>query len=230
MIKLILKNAWMFALLAMVTATSCDKVSDLTDELTDEQITETYVDQAVFSIQQDGNLGRKGCFELVFPVTLEFPDGDSVTVENYEELIQSIREWKEANPDADQRPSLVFPIEVMTEDGEIISIENREELHELKKECRREYFNNNGPNGHHGNCTPCFTIVFPLEVEFPNGEIIEVNNRVQLKMLIRQWKQNHPNVDVRPHIVFPIEVEMEDGTIVTVNSKEELKELKDGCD
>ena len=230
MIKLILKNAWMLALLATVTIISCDQTDDLTNGFVDEQVTEAYVDQAVFSIQEEGNLGRRGCFELVFPVTLAFPDSTTATVENYEELIAAITAWKEANPGANERPNLVFPIEVISEDGEIIPVADRAELRELKRECRREYFNNNGPGGHHGNCTPCFSIVFPIDIAFPDGTAAEAADRMSLKQLVREWKQNNPGSEERPEIVFPIDVEMEDGTIVTVNSVEELKALKDGCD
>jgi len=46
---------------------SCNK----SDELTVDEA----VDQALYSAQERGGLGRYGCYELVFSVTIALPDG-----------------------------------------------------------------------------------------------------------------------------------------------------------
>ena len=226
MLKLISKNVWVMALMAAFFMASCDQAADVVTEET----TEEFVDQALFVLQEQGNIGRNGCYELIFPITVEFPDGTTVTANDYEELGTAIKTWKEANPDATERPSFVFPIEVLSEDGEVISVASHEELRALKEACPGNYFGHHGPRGHRGKCNPCFEIVFPIDILFPDGTTAEAADRMTLKTLIREWKEANPDEEERPEIVFPIEVEMEeDGTIVTVNDLDELKALKESC-
>ncbi|HHM21594.1 MAG TPA: hypothetical protein ENJ20_06180 [Bacteroidetes bacterium] len=227
MLKLIFKNALTIALLATLAITSCDKVTDVVPEETAEQ----FVDQALYTLQDEGNLGRHGCYELVFPVTVALPDSTTATADSYEELAEIFRTWKEDNPGMTGRPRFVFPIEVINRDGELITVENGFQLRRLRRECIRNWFMNHGPNGHHAQCQPCFKLVFPVTIEFPDGTTAEAENRMELKMLIREWKMDNPGVPGRPHLVFPLQVEMtEDGTIVTVNNREELKELRESCE
>jgi hypothetical protein len=209
-----------FAMAAFLT--SCDKSTLSTlDGVFD------YTDEAMFTLQESGSIGKQGCFELVFPITIEFPDETTAEVNDYDELREAIQTWKEENPNVDGKPNFVYPIEVISEDGEVITVASRAELFELKKECRGNF---DRPKGHRFKCKPCFHLVFPVTIEFPDGTTQEVADRKELKTTIREWKQNNPTSDERPTLVFPLDVEMEDGTIVTVNSVEELRELKDSCE
>lgn len=202
---------------------------------TTEEVTE-YVDETVYRLQGEGNLGRFGCYELVFPLSLQFPDSSVVEVADYETLVDAVKTWKENNPDVEGRPTFVFPIEVISEDGEVIAVNSKEELKALARECRGNFFGHHpgqggqhGHHGHSGNCTPCFEIVFPLTLQFPDGTTAEAADRAELKSLVREWKEANPDSEERPEILFPIDVTLEDGTTVTVNSKEELKELRESC-
>ncbi len=190
----------------------------------DEEIisVENYTEKSVNGIYTYTASGANGCFELVFPIVINFPDDTSAEVNDLDELKDTIREWKEANTDAVARPSLEFPIEVINEDGELISVTSKEELKALKRECRP--FHNNG-------CRPkaCFKLVFPITLEFPDATTQEVANRFELKMAVRAWKLANMDSDERPGFVFPIEVITEDETTITVNSKEELIALKEAC-
>lgn len=227
MFKQILKFSWVFALFGIFLFSACNEES--MDLLTEETVVENFVDESLFRLQSEGNLGRFGCYELVFPVTIGFPDSSTATADSYDDLIYSLQEWKQANPDADGRPTFVFPIEVLSEDGEVISVASEEELKELKQECGGNYFGKHESKGHKGNCTPCFEMVFPITIQLPDDTTAEAASREELKDLVREWKEANPDATERPEIVFPVEVEMEDGTVVTVNSKEELKELRESC-
>lgn len=213
-----------FSLLALIFSGMF--VVSCTDSTESPDSVEDYVEKSIFEMDRSVNAGRKGCFELVFPLSINFPDETQEEVESYEELKAAIQAWKEANPDAETRPTLAFPIEVIDKNGDIISVDNKEELVALKIECRREWYNNHGPNGHHGDA--CFRLVYPLTIVFPNGNTLEVENRRQLKTAIRVWKHNNPNADVRPMLQFPIQVK-QDGEIIDVDTKEELIALKEAC-
>lgn len=211
-----------FALLSVLVFSSCE------NEVTSSD-TEEYVDEVVFRMEESGNMGKYGCYSFVFPISISFPDGTTADVEDYDGLKETIRSWKEDNPDATERPELGFPLEVLSEDGEVITVADKDELHELRMSCRRDFFQRRGHKGHGGRCQPCFEIVFPLTILFPDGTTAEAADRMALKDLAREWKENNPDATERPEIQFPVTVEYEDGSTATANSKEELKTLKEEC-
>jgi len=216
----------MMALMTIALFTSCEKDTDLTSSVVD---IDNYVDSTMYDVQRDANCGRFGCYELVFPITLDFPDGTSVEVDSYEELRETLYTWKEANPEADDRPQLAFPIDLLTEDGEVVTAENREELGKLRRACRRDYWRNHGPRGHRNRPMFCFKPVFPFSLAFPDGTTAEAADRREMKELLRTWKAANPDSEDRPALVFPIEVEYEDGTTATADSPEDIRALKAEC-
>lgn len=222
MIQKSLKLSWLFALalgLSFVFA-SCEK----SDTATSEE-TIAYTTQAIFDIQERSGCGRGGCFELVFPITIEFPDESTASANDYDELKTIIRDWKEANPDATERPALSFPLEIVSEDGEIVTINSKEELLDVRRECRRNF----GGRPHHGRGERCFTLVFPLTLTLPDNSTVEVADRMALKQAVREWRANNNGSMDRPTLTFPLQVKLEDGTIVEVESKEALQDLKNTC-
>ena len=217
MTKSFVKFSWIFIIAVAAFLTSCEQDNALTDT-----VLENFTNSSVETLERQGNCGRRGCFEFVFPITIAFPDETTAEVNSYDELKESIRTWKENNPDSEEKPNLVFPIEVINEEGEVISVADMEELKALASECRPR-------GGHGGGGRHCFKPVFPLSIAFPDGTIAEAENRRALKQLVREWKENNPDSEERPQFVFPIDVEMEDGTVVTVESAEDLEALKESC-
>ena len=71
------------------------------------------------------------------------------------------------------RPSIHFPVEVINEEREISSIENKEALRSFLKECKG--------NQRGSNSKDCFSIVYPLSILFPDGTIVEVDDRKENK-------------------------------------------------
>lgn len=227
MIREIFKPLLVLLLFASTIFVACNE--DITNSFIDEETLDTFVDQSLFELQNEGNIGRLGCYELVFPITINFSDETTSTVNDYEELAAAIQTWKENNPDATERPAFEFPIEVLSEDGELTSVTNGEELKALKRACRADKFNDRDPRGHRKNCKPCFDMVFPITIQFPDATTAEVSSRAELKTTLRAWKAANPDATERPTIAFPIDVEFEDGSITTVNSSAELEELKQAC-
>lgn len=225
--KLLFKFSWVFALSASMLLTYCTKDDNLTS--LDEFEVENFIGESLFSLQEEGNCGRFGCYEFVFPVSINFADGTTAEVSSYEELIETLRTWKENNPNAEEKPSLGFPLEVVSEEDEVITVADKEELRELKRECRRNFFGSHGPRGHRNRGQFCFDINYPLTLQFPDGTTAEAADRRALKSLAREWKQNNPEATERPEIVFPIEVTQEDGSVVSVADKEALQALKESC-
>jgi len=220
-----------FAVLVAVLV-ACNKSTDLA--------TETLVDQALYSAQERGGMGRFGCNELIFPVTLVLPDSTTVTVNSYDEMKQALRTYFEANGGGQGHPhhgpaqhpqiSFQFPITVLSQNGDLITVNNADELKALREDCAGT-FGNHSPQGHGQHGLTCFEIVFPVTITFPDGTTAEASDRMALHKLLRTWKQNNPGTTGRPELTFPITVKMDDdGSLVTVNSREELHQLKEDCE
>ncbi len=208
--------------------TSCSDSTTTADDATSE----SYAEETVFRTQEACNMGRFGCYELVFPVTMVFPDGTTADIDSYETLKTTVKDWRKNNPKVKTRPSLAFPYAVINKDGEVISVESEVQQKELKLACGKDFFDNHNPKGHNDRPKLCFRPVFPFSVQLPNNTVITLNSKADLKKLhdaIKDFRKNNPGVKVKPELVFPVTVKLEDGTLVTVNSKEELKALKDSC-
>lgn len=219
MLQRIFKISFVFGLTIFATLfTSCEKESVLSDE-----IVQNFVNESVEAVERSGSVGRTGCFEFVFPVSITFPDGASTSVEDYQTLRSTIKEWKEANPEAEEKPSLAYPLEVMSEDGAIVTVESQDALKELKRTCRR-----NGRKNHNRG-DRCFEVIFPLSITYPDGTTTAYEDRMSLKTAVRAWKAANPEVEERPMLVFPIEITLEDGSTLTINNVEELQAQKESC-
>ena len=214
-------------ILSLVVAglfTSCQKEDSAAD-------VENFVLQSMYEIEERCGAGLQGCYELVFPVTLEFADGTTQEVGDYDALHQAIREWRQANAGIQpkpERPRLVLPFDVLNDAGEVITVSTPEELLALRRACIVDTF---GPNhhGHIGKDRPCFRPVFPLTLSFPDGTLVTANTPLELQQAIRAWKLANPGTLGRPEFVFPISVLKKDGTLVVVNTPEELRALKADC-
>lgn len=166
--------------------------------------------------------GLNHCFNIVFPLTLAFPDGSSLAVANRQELATAIREWRINNPDAAGRPTLAYPYDVELQDGTILTISSDEDRVDLRETC--------GGSVGDGHGEPCFTVNFPVWVGFPDGSSVEVNNREEVLTAIMEWREANPDAAERPGIIYPITVTFtEDGTTQEVGSRQELRELRQDC-
>lgn len=222
----------------------------------DSETVQNYVDQSVYSIQTEANVGKLGCFEFIFPVSIEYPDGTVTDVDDYETLRSNLQAWIEANAelfeddddsDADEDredgkwrhgykgdidwellPTLVFPIEVVSEDGTLSSIENQRELFELKRTCRKNFYGDKGRHGH-GKGDKCFSLVFPITLVLADGSTITGEDRRDLKTQLRAWKETAEDADERPSLQYPVTIELEDGTTQEITDLEALQAAKDGC-
>lgn len=216
MMKSQLKISMLACFSFLIFLTSCSN---------DEVNVSDFSDETMFLIESETRSGKLGCYELVYPVTIAFPDGSSLEVNDGDELKSAIKSWKENNQDVNGRPHLAFPYDILTEDGTLITVETREQKRKLMIRCK--VIMGNGPHGHLGK--PCFKIVYPITITFPDESSLEVESRKDLKIALREWRKENPNAEERPSIGYPIDVIFEDETTQTVNSVEELRQLKKDC-
>ena len=167
---------------------------------------------------------NRRCFDLVFPVTLAFPDGSTAEAGSPMEMRQLLIDWRTNNPDASERPSFVFPLSVEFPNGDIVEAEDADALAELRDFCDHP----SGPNWHRHR--RCFQLVYPVTIEFPNGNTAQANNARQLKLILRAWRLTHPNATEHPSLVFPIQVELPNGNIMDIETPAQLRELREACE
>lgn len=222
------KAIWALIPLLMVAMliTSCDKDSD-TDELT----VEDYIDMEI--TDRDGGVfgapyGMNRCFHIVFPFTLELPDGSQIQAQDREQLHLQLQEWKDNNPGNMERPKPVFPFTIQFRDRTMMQINGPEDLEAVRNTCGEMLQNHQiGPRPHR----TCFTIVYPIEIDFPDGESpVEVNSVAEFRQLLRDWRDNNEGSMDRPEIVYPITVIIRrTGEEVLINGVEGLKRLHRSC-
>lgn len=171
--------------------------------------------------------GPKGfgkCFDIVFPVTVIYPDKTTKEVANKEAYMTLIKSWKEANPASKERPTLAFPFEVTLEDGSTATVENEDGLKTLAMSCRPE----GGPKG--GICGGCFTPVFPVTISFPDGTTKVVVSATDFKAQLDAWRAANAKATGHPQITFPYSVKLKlDSSIVVLKNADDLKALMAAC-
>ena len=156
---------------------------------------------------------RRIHFELVYPVSFTMPDGSMITVDSKQDFREQAKNWYEANPETEGKPSLVFPVEVIV-DEEIIPINSEEEMKALKERLREE--SRERP----------YEFVFPISFIMPDGTTLTANSEEELKELIKTWYDANPDTKERPELVYPVDLMLADGEIITINSEEEMREFK----
>ena len=167
------------------------------------------------------------CFELVFPVTFIMPDGSTITVETDDDAgWQQVKDWYDANPDSDERPTLEFPVDITyeTEDGDTtFTVENDEEMEHVKRRCREEWADGDSEE-------ECYEFVLPISFTMPDGSTITVENDEDW-LDLREWYINNDEFDEEPSLQFPVNIILfdEQGTNITIDNEEEMAAVEEEC-
>ncbi|GLR19785.1 hypothetical protein [Portibacter lacus] len=190
----------------------------------DNYVTDTYKEM------RDGAIGgHHRCYRANFPLTIVFSDETTSEVADRREFVSALKTWKEANPDAEERPTIQFPFSITRLDGEIIEVNSQEEIAVLRAECRI-YQNRHRKCGAFGRYldNKCFEVQLPISVVMADGEVIEIEEKRDMKDVLKSWLSNRP--DEIPEVSFPISVTMKDsGEVVEIEDNEAFDALVEAC-
>ena len=76
------------------------------------------------------------CFDVVFPVTVNLPDGTTTTADSEDALEDIYNAWLEQHgDDTENCPEIAFPFDITLEDGITQTITNEEELDRVLENC-----------------------------------------------------------------------------------------------
>ena len=184
----------------------------------------------------DGSWFEIDCVDLVYPISIENPEGDIIYVESEDYLHEYIDQYyQNCNSDNCGDFSLVFPLTVeyyseTNDQSQILTINTEEELQELLDEyC----YNDDGNSGEDG-LDSCGEIVYPITVEAPNGDQFTGNSEEEIITFIEEWSSNNCNTmecNVDFELVFPITMEFEDEQgdliVMTIQSEVMLEEISE---
>ena len=178
--------------------------------------------------RDDGNKEDWKCFELVFPVTFDMPDGSTITVTNDDDGWAGIRAWYEANPGAEERPVLQYPVVIFFEE-ESITINSNEDMREAYSECYADRDDGNRED------LECFEMVYPITFTMPDGSsiTIQTDDGGSWDELKNWYDENEGYEEVRPELEYPVNIvyETDEGDVtVTINNEEEMDAAKEECE
>ncbi len=185
-------------------------------------VVENYTNESVEEMCSRSRVGDKGCFEFIFPITVNFADGSTKDVVSYDSLRAAVKAFKIANKDVKERPTIAFPYAVTTSDGTVVNVENAEQQKALLATCKPK--GKDHPGKGKGDGKPCFNLTYPFSITTPTGVVV-IANKEELKVALKKAGKDKKI----PAFVFPITVVLKDGTTKIVNSKEELHALKEAC-
>ena len=222
------------------------------DEL--EMYFEMCEDEEDINDDEEENWSEFNCVDLVYPITIESPEGENLSFENEDSLNNYIESWYNSNPNSNQEFELVFPLSIeyfseTTDQLETLIIYSEEELGEFIEEyCLDDQDNDgeddNGDDTDDGDDEDIFSdyscgeVVFPISIEDPNGIVFNSDNEESLLEYIEQWfidnNCNSVDCDDDFEVVYPITLVYETENMVistTIESEEMLEEMNEQyCD
>lgn len=163
---------------------------------------------------KDGNSTNSNpfCFEFVYPITLSYNTGTTVTVTSLQGLLTIL---------AAENPSLFidgisFPFQVMY-NGAVQTISTEGQYISLLMSCGFNSINTDLLNSF------CFDIVFPITVVGPNNQNVTITSQQQFIAYLNSLTNN------QVQIVYPFSVTYQNQTIVIDNIYELYQTIND-CD
>jgi len=198
---------------------------------------------------EDENWSEFNCVDLIYPITIESPEGENLSFENEETLNNYIESWYNNNSNSNQEFELVFvfPLSIeyfseTTDQLQTLIINSEEELGEFLEEYCIDDQDDDGEDDN-GDDTDsgdgedifydytCGEVVFPISIEDPNGVVFNSDNEESLLEYIDQWfiDNNCNTVDCEDfEVVYPISINYESGNdliTMTIQSEEMLEEI-----
>lgn len=205
---------------------------------------------------EDESWSEFNCVDLVYPITIESPEGENLSFENEETLNNYIESWYNNNPNSNQEFELVFvfPLSIeyfseTTDQLQTLIIYSEEELGEFLEEYCLDDEDGDGDDDNgddNGDDTDdgddedlfsdysCGEVVFPISIEDPNGVVFNSDNEESLLEYIEQWfadnNCNNIDCDADFEVVYPITLLYEtENTVIstTIESEEMLEEMNE---
>jgi len=166
------------------------------------------------------NPNAEGRPAFVFPIQITFSgENESVAIQNEEELTNAQAvchdHWKQ-----NTCLTFVFPITYELPDGTFVEVADQDDWLEI-----REWYANNP------NATERPVLVYPIQIEFSNGNVATLNSEEELKRASESCN-NQPDSMPPPttspcfQLVYPLTITLPNGSDVTLETEEDWLEVR----
>lgn len=205
--------------LAMLSIQSCvsEDELDLPPDDTDEsELTESVAIVSTLRAIENGTLREDGCFQILFPLKLQFNNSITITVTDFDGL-QELAVNAIAGQHIDE---IEFPF-IVTKNDIVKNIENEQDFIDLLDDCGlltlRDEFD--------PFFTQCFDLVYPLTMlDTDSNEVVIASQDEYFDFELQQ------GFDKQPNFIYPIELfDYAEETNITVESPFQLFEVIDNC-
>ena len=171
------------------------------------------------------------CFDIVYPITIQMPDGSTLSIDGEEDTdLEIVKNYYEEN-DSEEKPSMVFPITIITYEGVTKTISSEEEMSDAYRGCSGRDRERDWDRERE-----CFELVYPVTYVLPDGSTIEISDEEDEAgwESLKSWYEANPESEERPSLQYPVDIvyeseESEDGETVTINSEDEMMVAKGEC-
>lgn len=155
------------------------------------------------------------CFDFVYPITLSYNDGTTVTVYALDEIMELLQsETNDAYLNA-----IAFPFQInYFAQGVIVTVENETDFEALNLSCGDGYYDDDDLVENE-----CFEFQFPFSLVNANNEIIEVSDLNTLYNLT----ENQENAEIID-FVYPFNI-LFNNEVVVINNMFEFSEILNSC-
>jgi len=171
------------------------------------------------------------CFDIVYPITIQMPDGSTLSIDGEEDTdLEIVKNYYEEN-DTEEKPSMVFPITIITYEGVTKTISSEEEMSDAYRGCSGRDRERDWDRER-----DCFELVYPVTYVLPDGSTIEISDEEDEAgwESLKSWYEANPESEERPSLQYPVDIvyeseESEDGETITINSEDEMMVAKEEC-
>ena len=167
------------------------------------------------------------CFEIVYPITIQMPNGSAYIIDSEEDPdLDAVKNYYKENEGAEERPSIVFPVNIIDNVGETKTISSEEEMKDAYRQC-------SGRDRDWG-VRECFDLVFPVTYIMPDGSTYEISSEEDVAGWeeLKEWYDANPDSEERPELQYPVEIiyETEEGNVtLMIFNEEEMIAAKEEC-
>lgn len=223
------------ALLFITACTNDEPVVQDQQQTEESQSISTSLNQLSLQFDQNGNFTADNnpagnvvfdfCFDFVYPITLSYNNGSTVSINGLDDLVTVILN----SNDELYVNGIAFPfdVEVYDEDSDAIVVEtinNEEEFEDLIEDCDFDDF----------EICECFEVYDPVCVEItdPNGEVFtitypnscyaECDGFTEADFVDTCEDDYYSNGPECFELNYPFDIIINGDTVITINSEEEL--------
>jgi len=158
------------------------------------------------------------CFALVFPITIQLPNGSTTTANNEDDLEEIFDNYFDTVSDTTESfPMFIYPVDIVWADSTTQTIHSEEELEVAFGMCYDDYEIGEDFED------LCFDIDYPITILLPDNTSVEANSDDEAEDIVEKWYDDNGETAGDPTLSFPITITKEDGSKEAINSEEELE-------